>query len=344
MYSKEKIINISVYGIFHAFVDFCCAAIVFSYIGRLDVAELLEVIILYNCLAFGLQPLIGFAADKTGNARNYAIAGCGILALSFLFLKSPFLAVSVAGIGNAFYHIGGGVAALKMSEGKSLLSGIFVAPGAIGLFLGTLLYKFPSFQLYWLIGLMLGAMIVISMLDETPESKMPFEFRGNKIILIIASVLILISIAIRSFIGLSYNFSQKSHLILMFLFVISVALGKAFGGWFSDKFGMFKTGVFALTASLPLLYFAYNPFWEILGIMLFNFTMPVTLTALADMIPHKKGVAFGLTTLFLLIGALPPVLYNITVSRNFIFAVIVCVSVIITGTGLKIFELNKKDL
>lgn len=344
MLNKEKVVNISVYGIFHAFVDFCCAAIVLSYIGKINVEELLKTVILYNCLAFGLQPIIGFFADKTGNARNYAIAGCGILSLSFLFLKNPFAAVLFAGIGNAFYHIGGGVVALKMSGGKSFMSGAFVAPGAIGLFLGAFICKVSSFPLFWLSGLMIAGMIIISMLDEPDEKKMPFEFCGNKMIMIVASGLILVSIAIRSFIGLSYEFSQKSYFLLMFLFILSVALGKLLGGLFADKFGMVRTCVIALLSSLPLLYFEINPFCEILGIMLFNFTMPVTLTALTDMMPRKKGFAFGLTTLFLLFGAIPPVLYNIKVSHNWVFVVVVLVSVIITGVGLKIFEVNKKDL
>ena len=70
--------------------------------------------------------------------------------------------------------------------------------------------------------------------------------------------------------------------------------------------------------------------------------MPVTLTALADMMPNKKGFAFGLTTLFLLIGAIPPILYRITISHNLIFIMTVSVSIIVTAIGLKIFENNKK--
>ena len=161
MHSKT-ITDITIYSIFHALVDFCCAAIVYSYVGKIDVEELLKIVLLYNGIAFGIQPIIGFISDKTGFVRNYAITGCGIIAFSFLFLKMPFVAVSVAALGNAFYHIGGGSAILKISEGKSLLSGIFVAPGAIGLFFGAFLWKIPSFKLFWLSGLMIAGMIIIS--------------------------------------------------------------------------------------------------------------------------------------------------------------------------------------
>jgi len=338
MLNGDKAVNISVYGFFHACVDFCCAAIVYSYIGKIDIEELFRMVIIYNALAFGLQPLVGFVSDKTGMARNYAIAGCGIIAFSFLFLKVPIIAVSLAAVGNAFFHVGGGSVILKISDGKSFLSGLFVAPGAIGLFLGAFLWKIPYFQLFWLSGLMVSGMIIISVLDEPAEIKTPFKFDGNKLLLWLTAFLILFSVAIRSFIGLTYDFSQKGHFMLMFLFVFGVAFGKAFGGWFADKFGMFNTSVAALLISLPLLFHAYNPFTEIFGILLFNFTMPVTLTALADMMPERKGFAFGLTTLFLLIGALPPLLYNIKITHTAVFVVIVSISIIATGIGLKIFE------
>jgi len=342
MHSKI-ITDITIYSIFHALVDFCCAAIVYSYVGKIEVEELIKIVVVYNGIAFGIQPIIGYFSDKTGFVRNYAIIGCGIIAFSFFFLKMPFIAVSVAALGNAFYHIGGGSAILKISEGKSLLSGIFVAPGAIGLFFGAFLWKIPSFKLFWLSGLMIAGMIIISMIDETVEKKIPFKFCGNKIMFFVSVFLILFSISIRSFIGLSYDFSLKSNFLPMLLFVFSVAFGKAAGGWFSDKFGMFNTSVIALLISLPLLYHANNPFMEITGIMLFNFTMPITLTALSDMMPDKKGFAFGLTTLFLLIGAIIPILHNVKVSHDMIFALIVCISIIVTGIGLKIFESNKKE-
>jgi len=341
MLNRENTVNILIYGIFHAFVDFCCAAIVYSFVGKIDITQLFSLVILYNVIAFGFQTIVGLFCDKTDNSRNYAIIGCGLLASAFFFLKLPYVAVLLAGFGNAFYHIGGGVATLKLSKEKAFLSGLFVAPGAVGLLLGSLLWKIPSFQLIWLSGLMVAGMIVISMLDESENIPAENKFKGNLFILTITAFLILFSIAIRSFIGLSYDFAQKSNLML-FLFVFSLALGKALGGFFSDKFGMFNTSVSALAISLILLYFGTNPYFAILGIMFFNFTMPITLTALANMMPCRKGLAFGLTTLFLFIGALPAIVYKIKISQDILLAVIIGVSILVTATGLKMYEKNYK--
>jgi hypothetical protein len=43
----------------------------------------------------------------------------------------------------------------------------------------------------------------------------------------------------------------------------------------------------------------------IFGIFLFNMTMPITLVVISNTFQGRQGFAFGLTTLALIIGALP---------------------------------------
>ena len=45
----------------------------------------------------------------------------------------------ILGIGNCLYHVGGGVDVLHFSETRQWMLGVYVSPGAIGLFLGGLL-------------------------------------------------------------------------------------------------------------------------------------------------------------------------------------------------------------
>ena len=44
---------------------------------------------------------------------------------------------------------------------------------------------------------------------------------------------------------------------------------------------------------------------SVIGIILFNMTMPITLGICAQRLPKNPGLAFGLTTAALLIGAVP---------------------------------------
>ena len=44
---------------------------------------------------------------------------------------------------------------------------------------------------------------------------------------------------------------------------------------------------------------------SVIGIILFNMTMPITLGIVAQRLPKNPGLAFGLTTAALLLGAVP---------------------------------------
>ena len=79
-----------------------------------------------------------------------------------------------------------------------------------------------------------------------------------------------------------------------------------FGGILADKLGWMKTGLSGLLLAAPLLAFgAAYPISGIVGIFVFNFTMPVTLVAISNVLPGRAGLAFGIASLALFIGAVP---------------------------------------
>ena len=335
--NKTKAILISIYGTVHAVVDFCCAALLYSFVGKVEILNLIQLVILYNILAFGLQFIFGFIADKSKQAENFAILGCLFLIAGIFIWNNPMLTVILIGIGNALFHVGGGIVSLNMGNGRAKLPGLFVAPGAIGLFLGTLCSLIPNFNKIWLSILPL---ISVGLLLFTPvpnEKQKIYENKANIPIYSIIVLLILISVCIRSFIGLSYDFSAKENIYLMIIMVTAVAFGKAIGGFLADKFGMYNTAVIGLLLSIPLLKYGYNPYLAIVGMFCFNFTMPITLTSLANMMPNYKGFAFGLTTLSLLIGYLP-IFLEYKISQSMLYFEIILISVIITAIALKLYE------
>jgi hypothetical protein len=62
----------------------------------------------------------------------------------------------------------------------------------------------------------------------------------------------------------------------------------------------------SLMISIPLLNLGAGvPVLGMVGIFLFNITMPVTLTMVANVLPGRPGTAFGLTCIALLLGTLP---------------------------------------
>jgi len=117
-----------------------------------------------------------------------------------------------------------------------------------------------------------------------------------------------------------------------------------FGGIIADKFGWMEISVLALLILSPLIAFGINnPVLYITGIFFFNFTMPVTLSAAANMLKGREGFAFGLTTLALITGAFP-VFGGIKLSGEnslIIFAIIITSALLIYYGLKKYFDIFK---
>lgn len=338
--NPEKIKNICLYGTTHALVDATCVAAVFAGIlfNHADAQTSLFLVLLYNVLAFGLQPLGGMIFDKLQAPRLAAILGCGLTIISAVFWKFSLPAVIFAGLGNAFFHIGGGIISLKMSGGNATIPGMYVAPGALGLFIGILTGKSGHFSPSVFIILLLICSVLIAILpyQSAVETKRAEKTFGNfELIILLLSA----SIAIRSLIGLGIAFPWKTNMNLLVLLTFAVVLGKFFGGIIADRFGWMKTSVSGLLLSAPLIALGLqHPFLAITGMFCFNVTMPVTLVAVANVLKDREGFAFGLTALSLLIGAFPTFAgIKFGVQNFYEIMIIVILSAILLFFGLRIY-------
>jgi len=348
-YKKLSLKNISanlfVYGITHALVDFICGAVLFSIFANkiiTDLPEFINLVILYSILAFGLQIIFGFFTDYFKSPRITALIGCILTGISaFLFLSFPILAVIFAGIGNALFHVGGGSISLNLTPKKVTAPGIYVAPGAIGLFLGVMLGKGGQF-IAWPFILFLVILCILMFIVKKPEMNYIKEKIEKSKINYFELILFLVflSIAIRSLVGMVMIFPWKVNIELAVILTIAIVLGKGLGGILADKFGWIKIGVGALALSIPFLVFgATIPFVAIIGMFLFNITMPITLVAISNILPGRPGFAFGITCLALIIGAFPTFdsgVKQLLGGKLFIFIIII-ISALALYFGLKAY-------
>jgi len=309
MKSRYQIIqNLSIYGIAHAVVDTVCIAIVLSLFTKESskLIDIINIVVLYNVLAFGLQVIFGLIVDYLKKPKFSSMLGITFTILSVFFASvSPILAVICAGIGNALFHVGGGSISLNLIPGKATAPGIYVAPGAIGVLVGTLLGK--SNQIFpWIFVLILVLLLICIWFIKEPEIDYNKQNDiGVKYVEIIL-LLMLISIAVRSFVGSIIVFPWKSDILLLVILTISIVLGKGLGGIIADRYGWLRIGVISLLLSIPFLILGPNiPILGIIGIFLFNITMPITLIVMSNSLPGRPGFAFGLTCLALIFGALP---------------------------------------
>lgn len=130
---------ITVYSLAHLVVDFSCAFLMFSRIN--NSSQWYLCLILYNFCAFAMQMPIGLLADKINRNAIFGAAGCAFVAMSYGFGNLSVPCAVIAGLGNGLFHVGGGIDILNISKEKSSALGIFVSPGAFGLYLGTFFGK-----------------------------------------------------------------------------------------------------------------------------------------------------------------------------------------------------------
>jgi len=298
---------ITLYSFAHLAVDAACA---FLLLGVLELNNYLIIsLLLYNALAFVLQAPIGFMIDKALNPKLAAILGLICVAVSFLFWNNIFAALIIVGFGNALFHVGGGSLVLSLINKKATFSGIYIAPGGIGLALGGFLAVSQTHINLMIFPLALLILAIMLYFVVTPEFNRVNEKEGIPDYRVLIITFIMIPIVVRSMIGLSLEFPWKENQTLFLMLVAAIALGKVFGGILADKYGLMKVGVGGLLVSAPFLaFFPSILVFGILGACALNFTMTVTLVAIWNVLPRYKGLSFGLTTTALFIGSLPVII------------------------------------
>ncbi len=298
------------YSISHFIVDFCCF---YFLLGLLrpqmpDVETYAIALLGYNIVAFGVQALVGIFYDRH---PRLPIGLIGVLLVGLALLPWPliWLRLIIIGLGNAAFHIGGGVDSLVLAKGMTR-SGIFVSTGAIGVLLGTMAGQAVISSLYVWALLALAILLLVFNTFSPARIAWPPQaiFKYNtQLGLYMVLLLACLSIIIRSFSGVLIPKPWVNDAaILTFMPAIASALGKALGGIGADKFGPRLVGSLSLVLAAVLFAFASQyALSGILGIFFFNICMPITLCTIYAALPNSPGLSFGLTTLALLIGNMP---------------------------------------
>jgi len=258
---------------------------------------------LYNLLAFGIQPLLGYGIDRLRCSKGAAVAGCLLMLGALLLADLPREAVILAGMGNALFHLGGGVAILRLFPGKAWPLGVFVGPGALGIALSRSLgadYAVNVSSVFMLLFFVTILILTIRYKPEVPSGPASPRITGAAALVIL---LLFASTFIRSLVGLSLAFPWKVNTLLGTLLVVSAALGKMLGGWWADRGGRIRAPVLGLLLAAPLLAWGGQlPYAGVLGMLLFQSTMAITLLAIYEQLPDYPALAFGVLCFGLWLG------------------------------------------
>ena len=294
-----KLRALPLYAAAHFWVDFACALLV---LGRLEGGgDAVTALLLYNCFAFAVQMPVGLLADALGGTGRLAALGCGLTALAW-GLPGLLPAAVCAGLGNACFHVGGGLYTLNGS-GRCGPLGLFVSPGALGIALGTLLAPGDAFPAWAAVLVLLGLGAALlhwgrgapnAPLDLSPEG----GAEGLLPLLCLFAVVVL-----RSFAGTLFDFPWKGTLPLVL--ACATAGGKAAGGLLADRLGPRRTAWLSLVPAAGCFLLAGWAGPGLAAVCLFNMTMPLTLWGAARRLSGARGLAFGLLTFALFLGVLP---------------------------------------
>lgn len=310
----------AVYSAAHFLVDLSCAFLMMRFI----LGGASENFLMYNFCAFALQMPIGIILDKLGGGHRAASVGCGLIFLAYFGAFAGLLtpAAICAGVGNALFHAGGGVYVLDKYESSGAL-GVFVSPGAVGLYLGTIWGKGNDMSFILPMAAMLIAAVFIFAApyifkcDDKRGGAVEnfFDFKAS-FPLCAAAFMFFAVVVIRSYGGFALSYPWKITPAAALTAVIMTAGGKALGGFVSDRFGKEKTAAVSMVLAAVLYLFSNNIVCGLAAILIFNMSMPITLRAAADIFKGGRGFSFGLLTFALFLGYVPSYIYGgVQISR-----------------------------
>ena len=352
----KKEVTTFAYALCHFVVDFACVSSMLCAVSRvlgesgqgsMEVVALS--ILLYDIVAFTLQLPIGIALDQLDKNSyaallSYALVGAGVILSLVPIALLEWPAILLLAIGNALFHSAGGLSVLNISQKHAGPSGIFIATGAIGVFLGTQSAQMGRLQIAFSLLVLLFLCALITLVVQKVNKKywnvhnVSFDIPRLSSNTLLAIALLSFVVALRSYVGMVMAFPWKSEMLLLVLSTLGVFAGKALGGVVADRIGFRTTAIFSLIVAATL----FAPSWEIpvlglLGVFFFNFTMSITLASLANILPNAKGTAFGLASFSLAVGALPA-LAGFRIEHPAMLSGISLVSALALGVGLTLVK------
>jgi len=307
---------------------------------KLNSLPTVDYILLYNALAFGLQPVAGLVLDTFNVPRRAAAVGLLLSALSLtLTWFSLAWGILLAGLGSAIFHAGGGSTALTSTPGRAAGPGIFAAFGVIGLALGSqLAFYFSAITIiaFVLTLIILAAALwffpVTPTISSTPDS----IFSGMNIELLAFGLVL--AVALRSFVWMGAQSGEAGYSQLALSIALAAGLGKLTGGFLADRFGWRTYAISAMALSTILLAFRSEALWPLLaGIFFLQSVTPLSLAALGRLMPSSPALA---ASLVLGVGVLLGGLLLAFVSPSWLAGSLGVILVLFVSAGLYWFTLR----
>lgn len=262
-------------------------AVVFAFLG-------------YSLLAFGGQLPVGWWLDRQQRPDTFLYASLILLMITVVLapLSLP-AAILLSGVVSAFIHVSGGTLCFLHDPRHMTGTGIFTAPGVLGLVLGGLAgHAGWSDLLPFLIPVFLLVFLVLRRIDlpgyqkQDSATDAPLLEAHDFMMLVL-----LLAIALRSLLwNVFYRIAEERQLGWLLAIGISACAGKWLGGWLADRMHWKRFTFIALGASAALLAFGKESLVLFCaGIFFLQSVVPVTLWVMQQYLRQQPAAATALS-------------------------------------------------
>jgi FSR family fosmidomycin resistance protein-like MFS transporter len=289
-------------GLAHGASD-AAAGLLVTQVIMLNIApEGAMLILLYNGLAFGLQPLAGFLLDWLKQPRRGAAIGLVLTAAGIVTSwESLTLGIFLAGLGSMFLHSGGGSVAITFTPGKASAPGVFAAFGVIGLAIGSqLAFYFSVTTTAMFVTVLLGLALVIWLWKASSATMAKIEGDALpdylKTIGWLVVLALIFAIALRSLVWTGIGSGAAGYSQIALSLALAAGAGKLLGGFAADRFGWVRYAVAALALTMILLAMGRN--WSgatLVCVFFLQSVTPLSIAALGRLMPRTPAFAASLT-------------------------------------------------
>ena len=290
-------------------------------------------VLAYDLLAFGVQPFIGALIDLKRRAAlllYVSLFGAGVCAAVCALCDFPqeigapsVLLLVFFSLCNAVFHVSAGAFIVAESEKKCAPLGIFVSLGALGVALGRLYAPALLFAAGASLAVCGTALFCLKTGDGAlaPHFKRTAELPVRTEADFAPLLLLLFAVFVRGLGGVALPAGYAATELFVLLAAVAAAAGKAAGGFLADTLGTGAVALVCLPVSACLLLFgAKQPSLYLIGLALFNTSMPVTLWLSFAALPRMRNTAFGVMACFLMAGSV--LAMAISVPRPAAFALV----------------------
>ena len=288
-------------GLAHGVADGTAGLLLGNLPQTVSLQEVALLVLVYNLLAFGGQPVAGLITDRLQRPRWATLTGLSLLGAALLLAPLNLTgAIMLAGLGSAAFHVGGGALALCYTQNRATGPGLFAAPGVAGLALGGVVAALYGLVIWPFLP---GLLVLMLVLIKLPLPSLPYPdpvdeeplFEGHDWIMLI----LLVAIALRSAVWNIFQIIEAGHFTMLIWLGFAAMIGKIGGGLLADWLGWRRWAVSALLIATPLLTFGGEYFITLsLGIALLQSATPATVALSARLAPRYpatvSGLVFGL--------------------------------------------------